>query len=158
MKNNDLLRNELLNYLEKPHTHGTFSHIIKDFPKKLMNEKPAGLPYSFWQMLEHIRISQFDMIDFIRNPNYKELEWPKDYWPGDNEKADTKMWNESVKKYHEDIEALKKIINDPKTDFFIPIPHGTGQTILKEVIQIIDHASYHLGQFLVMRRLAGEWE
>jgi hypothetical protein len=74
MENNDLLRNELLNYLDKPHTHGALNHVIKDFPEKLMNEKPGGLPYSFWQMLEHIRISQFDMIDFIRNPNYKELE------------------------------------------------------------------------------------
>ena len=87
MKNNDLLRNELLNYLEGRHTHASLAEIVKDFPEKLMNEKPAGLPYSFWQMLEHIRISQFDMIDFIRNPNYKELEWPKDYWPADDEKA-----------------------------------------------------------------------
>jgi uncharacterized damage-inducible protein DinB len=157
MKNDDSLRKELLNYLEKPHTHGTFANIVKDFPEKLINEKPAGLPYSFWQMLEHICISQFDMVNFIRNPNYKEMEWPKDYWPDDKEKATIKMWKECSKKYEEDIEALKKIIEDPKTDLFAPIPHGKGQTIFKEALQIIDHASYHLGEFLVMRRLAGAW-
>ncbi len=158
MKNNDLLRNELLNYLEGRHTHAPYAEIVKDFPEKLMNEKPAGLPYSFWQMLEHLRITQFDMVDFIRNPNYKELEWPKDYWPADDEKATRKMWNESVRKFEEDLNALRKIVKDPKTDFFAPIPHGTGQTIMKEVLQIIEHAGYHLGQFLVMRRLAGEWK
>lgn len=157
MKNTGFLRKELLSYIEKAHTHGTFADIVKDFPEKLMNEKPAGLPYSFWQMLEHIRISQFDMIDFLKNPDYKELEWPKDYWPPESEKATAEMWNESVKQYAEDIEKLRKIIEDPETDFFAPIPHGTGQTILKEVLQIIDHASYHLGQLLVMRRLVGEW-
>ena len=158
MNNTEQLRKELLGYLEKPHTHGPLSHIVKDFPERLINEKPAGLPYSFWQMLEHIRISQFDMVDFIRNPNYKEMEWPKDYWPADSEKATMKMWNESVKKYNEDVDALRKIIEDPKTDFFAPIPHGSGQTIFREVIQIVDHASYHLGELLVMRRVAGDWK
>ncbi len=158
MKNDEQLRKELLNYLEHPHTHATFVQIIKDFPVERINEKPVGLPYSFWQLLEHIRVSQWDMVDFLQNRDYKELEWPKDYWPGDSEKADGKMWNECVKKYEQDIETLKKIIEDPKTDLFAKIPHGTGQTIFKEVLQIIDHASYHLGQFIVLRRLAGEWK
>ncbi len=158
MNTDEAVRKELLNYIEKPHTHGTFIQLLKDFPEKLINEKPAGLPYSFWQMLEHIRISQYDMLDFLRNPNYKEMQWPKDYWPGNDQKATMKMWNDCIKKYEDDIEAFKKIIEDPKTDLFALIPHGTGQTIFKEVIQIIDHASYHLGEFLVMRRLAGEWK
>ena len=158
MENNDLLRKELLNYLEGRHTHAPYTEIVKEFPEKLMNVKPGDLPYSFWQMLEHLRRTQFDMIDFIINPNYVEPEWPKDYWPADNEKATRKMWNESVRKFEEDLNVLRKIIEDPKTDFFAPIPHGTGQTILKEFFQIVDHAGYHLGQFLVMRRLAGEWK
>lgn len=158
MKNDDSLRKELLGYFEKPHTHGSLRTYTKDFPEKLINEKPGGLPYSFWQMLEHIRISQFDMVDFIRNPNYKELQWPKDYWPPDSEKADGKMWNESIRKFEEDLEDLRKMIEDPKTDLFAPIPHGTGQTIFKEAIQIIDHASYHIGELLIMRRIAGDWK
>jgi hypothetical protein len=158
MKNDDSLRKELLAYLERPHTHAPFEHIAGGLPEKLINVKPEGLPYSFWQMLEHIRISQFDMIDFMTNPKYKEMDWPKDYWPDDKQKATAKMWKDSVKKCDKDIELLKKIIKDPKTDFFAPIPHGHGQTIFREVIQIIDHASYHLGEFIVMRRLAGAWK
>jgi uncharacterized damage-inducible protein DinB len=158
MNNDQALRKALIDYLEHPHTHAPFMDAVKNFPEKLMNEKPNNLPYSFWQLLEHIRISQFDMIDFMHNPDYKEMEWPKDYWPTDSQKATAKMWNESVKKYEKDIETLKKIIEDPKLDMLAPIPHGQGQTILREVLQIIDHASYHIGEFIVMRRLTGEWK
>lgn len=158
MSNDQTLREALIGYLEHPHTHASFVDAAKNFPEKLMNEKPNGLPYSFWQMLEHIRISQIDMIDFMHNPNYKEMEWPRDYWPADSQKATAKMWNDSVKKYEKDYETLIKILQDPKFDLFAPIPHGQGQTILLEVLQIIDHNSYHLGQFIVMRRLAGEWK
>lgn len=156
MDTENSLRKELLNYLERPHTHGTLTDIVKDFPENLINERPGNLPYSFWQMLEHIRISQFDMVDFIRNPNYKELQWPKDYWPA--EEANPKMWNEAIEKFQNDIDALKKIVEDPKTDLFAPIPHGTGQTIFREVMQIVDHNSYHFGQFIAMRRLAKAWD
>ncbi len=157
MKNTNSLREHLLKYLGHPHTHMAFADAVKNFPERLINEKPAGLPYSFWQLLEHMRISQLDMIDFIQTADYKVLEWPKDYWPGDDQKANAAMWNDSVKKYIDDVETLKKIINDPKTDLLAKIPHGSGQTILKEVLQIIDHESYHMGQLIVMRRLAGEW-
>lgn len=158
MNNDQTLRKALIGYLEHPHTHASFVDAVKNFPEKMMNEKPMGLPYSFWQMLEHIRISQFDMVDFMHNPGYKEMEWPKDYWPADSEKADAKMWNDAVKKYEKDYDALIKILRDPKFDILSTIPHGQGQTILREVLQIIDHNSYHLGQFIVMRRLAGEWK
>lgn len=158
MDKDNLLRNELVNYLEHPHTHGTLPDAVKNFPEKLMNEKPPNIPYSFWQLLEHIRVSQFDMVDFIRNPDYKEMKWPADYWPDDKQKATKKMWDDAVKKYEDDIQALKKIIEDPKTDLFAPIPHGTGQTILREALQIIDHAGYHIGQFIAMRRMVGEWK
>ena len=154
---NENLRKELIQYFERPHTHALFANAVKNFPEKLMNEKPPNLPYNFWQMLEHIRISQWDMIDFIRNPDYKEMKWPADYWPGDNEKATAKMWNDAVKKFDKDLADLKKIIEDPKTDLFAPIPHGNGQSIFREALQIIDHASYHMGQLIVMRRMVGEW-
>ncbi len=158
MDNQKLLIKELSNYLEHPHTHRIFSDIVKDFPEKLMNEKPQNIPYTFWQLLEHIRISQFDMLDFIQNPNYNEIKWPEDYWPDSNEKATRKMWDEAINKYEEDIKSLKKIIEDPEVGFFAPIPHGTGQTIFREMLQIIDHASYHIGQFIVMRRMVNQWK
>ena len=151
------LREHLINYLEKLHTHMLLQDAVKDLPEELINQKPGGLPYSFWDMLEHIRISQIDMIDFIHDPNYKEMEWPKDYWPKPGGKATKKMWDESLKQCEKDLDILKKIINDPKIDLFAPIAHGSGQTIFREVLQIVDHAGYHIGQIIVMRRLADNW-
>jgi hypothetical protein len=158
MNSDKLLRTELSNYVESPHTHMPFIKAIKDIPEKLINERPENIPYSFWQLLEHIRIAQHDMVDFMQNPDYKELAWPKEYWPSPDSKATMKMWNDSVSSYMKDIKDLKKIIENPKIDLLAPIPHGTGQTILREVLQIIDHNSYHMGQFIIMRRLFKEFE
>jgi uncharacterized damage-inducible protein DinB len=152
------LRAALMDYLNNPHTHGTLLDAVADFPEKLINEKPPGTPYSFWDQLEHIRIAQWDMLDFMVNSGYKEMEWPKDYWPKTGEKATKKMWDESVKSFQDDEKALKKLVNDPSSDFFSKIPHGSGQTIFREIMQIIDHNSYHIGQFILMRKLAGEWK
>ncbi len=157
MDSDKALREHLINYLEKLHTHMLLPDAVKDLPEELINQKPGGLPYSFWDMLEHIRISQIDMIDFIHNANYKELEWPKEYWPEPGVKATKKMWDQSLKQCEEDLDILKKIVNDPKTDLFAPIAHGSGQTIFREVLQVVDHAGYHIGQLIVMRRLANNW-
>lgn len=150
------LRQELVKYLEHGHTHTPLSEAVRDFPAELLNKRVKGLPYSAWQLLEHIRISQHDMIDFIKNPSYKELEWPKDYWPiGQGTKQN---WNKSFEEYKKDLEALVKIVKNHKNDLFSPIPWGNGQTIMKEVLQIIDHASNHAGQLILMRRLFGIWK
>jgi len=156
MKTELILRDALINYLNNPHTHASLIEAVKNLPEKYYNEKPAGLAYSFWDQLEHIRISQWDMLDFMLNPNYKEMSWPKDYWPV--EKATKQKWDESLRKFEEDYENLKTIIQDSTTDFFKKIPHGSGQTIFREVLQIIDHNSYHIGQFVMMRKLIGEWK
>lgn len=158
MNTDKLLREAITNYLENPHTHKTLEEIVKDFPEKLINTVPDGVPYSFWQMLEHIRVSQFDMVDFIQNPNYKEMKWPEDYWPGKNEMATKQIWDNAVKQYSEDLKTLQKIVNDPESDLFAPIKHGNGQTIFREILQIIDHASYHIGEFVVMARIAKAWD
>lgn len=149
------LKKELLDYLERPHTHKSLLQVLEDFPLKLINEKPAGVPYTFWGLFEHIRIATWDMIDFMQNPGYKEIAWPDDYWPKPEEKATEKMWNESVSKYKKDIEMLDNILKDPSSELFARIPHGKGQTILREVLQIIDHESYHIGQFVLMLRILG---
>ena len=152
------LREHLLDYLNNPHTHGSLLDAARDFPQQFINVKPEGLPYSFWGMLEHIRISQFDMIDFMQNSNYKELKWPKDYWPDPSVKATKKMWDESISMFEKDLETLKKIIENPVVDLFAVIPHGSGQTMFREVMQIIDHNSYHIGQLIVMRRIINQWK
>lgn len=154
---NKLLRDALVDYLNNPHTHASFTEAAKNFPEKYYNEKPKGLPYSFWDMLEHIRISQWDMLDFMTNPNYKEIAWPKDFWPESTQKADKAMWNGSIAKFEEDYNNLTRRVSEDSFDFFAKIPYGSGQTIFREVLQIIDHNSYHIGQFVMMRKLAGIW-
>ncbi len=152
------LKNAVLDFLNNPHTHGSLADAASSLPEKYYNVYPGGLPYSFWGMLEHIRISQWDMIDFMVNPDYKEMEWPREYWPKEGEQADKKMWTESLEKYRQDEERLKKIIEEGKIDLLAKIPHGTGQTGFREILQVIDHNSYHIGQFIVMRRMIGEWK
>ena len=152
------IRAALADYLNNPHTHASLIDAAKNLPEKYYNNKPAGLAYSFWDQLEHIRICQWDMLDFMVNPNYKEIQWPKDYWPKAGDKATKKMWDESIAKFKKDGETLKKIAKDASLDLFARIPHGSGQTIFREVLQIIDHNSYHIGQFIMMRKLIGEWK
>jgi uncharacterized damage-inducible protein DinB len=152
------LQKQIVDFLENQNTHRTLQDAAGDLPEELMNIQPEKIPYTFWQLLEHIRISQYDMIDFIRNPNYKEMEWPKEYWPDKNQKATKKLWDESIKQYEDDLEALKKIVKDNEPDILVAIPHGQGQTTLREIMQIIDHASYHIGEFILMRRICNAWK
>ena len=152
------VRKELTEYLENERTHIDFAKAMRDLPEKLINKKPKGLPYTFWGLLEHVRIAQHDMIEFIQTAECEKLDWPKDYWPSPKTKATKAMWKQSLAAIATDIEALKDIIQDPATDLFAPIPWGHGQTIFREAIQIIDHASHHLGQLILMRRLEGNWK
>lgn len=156
MNTGKILREALINYLDNPHTHASVLDALKDFPEKFINEKPAGLEYSFWDMFEHIRICQWDMLDFMTNPGYREMQWPKEYWP--SEKGSKKLWDESVKKFIEDEKKLRDIIQDESFDLMAKIPHGSGQTGFREALQIIDHNSYHTGQFVMMRKMIGEWK
>lgn len=158
MDSDKLLRKELTGYLQKQHTHMSLTDALKDLPEKLINECPPGVPYTFWGMLEHIRISQFDMIDFIQNKNYKEIAWPKDYWPPKEQKVTKAMWDKSIDKFNADLKILEDIINNTENDLHAPIKHGRGQTILREVLQIIDHNSFHIGEIIIMRRNLGEWK
>lgn len=155
---NEELRKELVDYLTKGKVRASFLEATADMPEAAMNKKMDGFLHTPWMILEHIRISQFDMVDFIRNANYKELEWPKDYWPPETQLATATLWQESVEKCQRDLEALKEIIQNPSSDLFAKIPWGTGQTIMREVLQIVDHASYHIGQLVVLRKALGVWK
>ena len=157
MDTNQSLRKELIEYLENERTHIDFSKAMRDLPEKLINKKPKGLPYTFWGLLEHTRIAQHDMIEFIQTAEHEKLDWPKDYWPSPKSKATKLMWKQSLAAVAKDLEMLKRVINDPAVDLFAPIPWGQGQTVFREIIQIIDHASHHLGQLVLMRRLEGAW-
>ncbi len=150
------LKQQLLNYLEGEHAHKSLDGAVKGFPTGLMNTRHDGVPYTFWQLLEHIRITQNDVIEFIQNPKYKEKEWPKDYWP--KKDGDLKQWKLSIINYKKDLQELKKIVKNPKTDLLAKIPHGQGQTLLREAMLIVDHNAYHIGEFILMRRTLNIWE
>lgn len=157
MDANQKLKKSLAYYLEHPHTHASFEDAVRSFPLGFINKKPKGVPYSFWQLLEHIRLTQRDIIDFLESADYKEPEWPGDYWPAPGAKATERMWNKTIGEFKKDFRALKKMIKTPKKDLLAPIP-ATGGQIFRGAMQIIDHTSYHLGEFVLMRRAMGIWK
>jgi uncharacterized damage-inducible protein DinB len=150
------LRDQLARFLDWKEAHAGFDKAVDGLPPELRGKTPAGLPHSPWQILEHLRIAQHDILDFTINPAYEEKKWPDDYWPAAEPPTPT-AWDESVAAYRRDREALKTLVRDPKTDLYAKIPHGTGQTCLREVLLVADHASYHVGQLVLVRRLLGNW-
>ena len=158
MDSDQLLRKHLLELLDGGYAHASFDQVIEGFPARLRGEIPQGLAHSAWMLLEHMRIAQWDILDFSRNPNYKALKWPADYWPKNPVPADALAWEKSIERFHNDLEAMKKIVSDPKTDLFAKILWGEGQTIAREAMLIADHNSHHLGQLIDLRRLLGAWK
>jgi hypothetical protein len=152
------LRKHLIELLDGAQAHATFDNVMDDFPVKQRGETPKGLPHSAWILLEHMRIAQSDILDFSRNPKYKPLKWPADYWPQSAAPSNAAAWEKSVKSFHDDLEAMKKLVGDPKTDLCAKIPWGEGQTVLREAMLLADHNSHHLGQIIDVRRLLGVWK
>lgn len=151
------LRELLARALGWDEAHATFESAVADLPVALRGIAPAGLPYSPWQLVEHLRISQHDILDFCRNPNYREMSWPGDYWPTSPAPPSSAAWDASVRMFGEDRAALQELAQDPSVDLDTKIPHGTGQTCLRELLLAADHAAYHVGELIVVRRLLGAW-
>ncbi|HKW17328.1 MAG TPA: DinB family protein [Terriglobales bacterium] len=158
MNTDQSLRKHLLELLDANYAHASFDEVIKDFPARHRGEIPNGLSHSAWMLLEHMRIAQWDILDFSRNAAYKALRWPADYWPKNAAPADALAWEKSIERFRNDLDAMKKLVSDPKTDLFAKIPWGEGQTILREAMLVADHNSHHLGQLIDLRRLLGIWK
>jgi hypothetical protein len=157
------LRDELVKLLGGGSAHADFEQAVAEFPAKLRGVKPDGLkggeaPHSAWELLEHLRIAQRDMLEFSRNPLHQSPEWPSGYWPGASEPPSASAWDESVAAFRADLEAMRKLAGDPKSDLFAPFPHGDGQTLLREALQLADHNAYHIGELIFLRRLLGAWK
>ena len=120
--------------------------------------RPAGLPHSAWELLEHARIAQWDILEFSRNAKHKSPEWPSGYWPASAAPANQKEWDDSAARFLKDTKAMARLVANPKTDLFKKISHGSGQTILRQLLLLADHNAYHLGQFVLVRRAVGAWE
>lgn len=151
------LRMQLVDVLAWRSAHVTFDDAIEDFPPDLRGVVPKGLPHSAWHLLEHLRIAQRDILDFCRDPDYTAPAWPDDYWPGEATPPGEAAWNASVAAFRADLEAMQDLVADESTDLFAPLPHGDGQTILREAVLLADHNAYHVGQLVDVRRLVGCW-
>ncbi|MGH7508502.1 MAG: DinB family protein [Gemmatimonadales bacterium] len=151
------LREHLARLLSWEDAHVTFDAAVAGLPAALRGRTPAGLPYSPWQLLEHLRITQGDILDFCRNPAYAELSWPDEYWPPSAAPSSPAAWDASVRQFQRDRTALQQLARDPEIDLETPIPHGTGQTYLRELLLVADHTAYHVGELIVVRRLLGAW-
>jgi len=152
------LRQHLLDLLRGGNAHLNIEEALAGLPPNLRGERPAGLPYSPWRLLEHMRLAQWDILEFSRNPKHVSPEFPAGYWPETDAPPDDKAWQQSIRQFRDDLKAMQALIEDPAADLFAPIPHGEGQTLLREVLLLADHNSYHLGQFVTVRRLLGAWE
>jgi len=152
------LREHLLELLAGGHAHAKFQDVIKDLPPDLRGQKPANFPHSPWMLLEHLRIAQWDILEFSRNKKHASPKWPEGYWPKTEAPPTPDAWTKSVDQFQADLKAMEDLINNPKTDLFAKIPWGDGQTILREALLIADHNSHHLGQLIDVRRLLGAWK
>jgi hypothetical protein len=157
MDKDTVLRQHVLNLLRGGQASMTFEDAVADFPMDRMNDRPPNVPYTPWHLLEHLRITQWDILDFVRNPNYTEMKWPDAYWPAPDATADAAAWNETLRAFRADFAAVCALVADPATDLYATIPHGDGQTILREALLVADHNAYHTGEFAILRQVMGTW-
>ncbi len=141
--------------LEGRQAHIDFEAAVEGIPLEYCGRKVENLPYTIWQLVEHIRIAQKDILEFSINPEYQAPSWPEDYWPEQQEPADSAQWENALKEIKADRKAFISLLEDPESDLYKPFPQGSGQNLLREALLILDHNSYHTGQIIVMRRLSG---
>jgi len=151
------LRQHLLHLLKGGGAHVKFDEILSGIPAKLRGQKPAGMPHSPWMLLEHMRLAQWDILEFSRSPQHVSPDFPAGYWPRTEAPPSSAAWNKSVRNFRKDLKAMQALVANPRTDLFARIPWGDGQTILREALLVADHNAYHLGQLVDVRRLLGAW-
>jgi hypothetical protein len=151
--NDQALRDQLISLLDGGNAHVSFDEFVKDFPVEKCGDRIENLPYTAWQVLEHMRIAQWDILEFSRNADHVSPKWPKGYWPENDQVGSPELWSETVDKFQNDLETFEDLLRDEATDLFARIPHGTGQTILREALVLADHNSNHLGVLVAMSRI-----
>jgi len=150
------LREHVLELLTGGHAHATFDKAVAGLPAELRNRAPKGLPHTPWRLLEHLRLAQWDILQFSVDPTHVSPSWPDGYWP--TQDATEASWRKSVRQFKEDLEAMKALVANPDADLFARIPWGNGQTLLREALLAADHNAYHVGELVVVRRLLGAWK
>jgi hypothetical protein len=152
------VREQLVSLLRGGNAHLDFDSAMKGLPAKLRGTRPKGSPHSPWEILEHMRIAQWDILEFSRDANHKSPKWPEGYWPESPAPPSAAAWSRSVRQFRENLDEMCALVENPRTDLLARIPHGEGQTILREALLVAGHNAYHLGQFVLIRRLLGAWK
>ncbi len=158
MSNDKPLRDQLVALLKGGQAHAGFDATVADLAPEHRGARPPGAPHSAWQLLEHLRIAQWDILEFSRDPQHVSPKWPEGYWPNDPAPPGKKSWDESLAAFSRDNQALQDLVTDPKNDLHAAFPWGDGQTLLRETLLAADHNAYHLGQLILVRRLLGAWK
>jgi len=149
----DKLREHLRYLLRGGGAHLSFDDFVDDFPADLCSRQIKELPYTAWQVLEHMRLAQWDILEFSRDANHVSPEFPKGYWPEKNELGTPQRWQETIERFRQDLKEMEELVVNPDTNLYDKIPHGDGQTVLREALLVADHNAYHLGALAVMARL-----
>ena len=157
MPNDTALREHVIKLLEGGQAHATFENAVRGFPVDRVGVRPKGLPYSAWELLEHMRIAQEDILRFSISENHESPKWPEGYWPASPAPEKQSHWARSVKAIRKDLAEFQDVVRDPKQDLYRKFPWGDGQTLLREALLIADHNAYHAGQLVLVRRLLGVW-
>jgi hypothetical protein len=158
MNTDQAVRDHVIALLDGGQAHMSFEDAVANFPEAMINVKPTNVPYTFWHLIEHLRITQWDILDYSRNPNYKEISWPVDYWPERDAKTNMAGWQKTIDQFLADLAEMRAIVADPKTDLYAPIPHGYGgHTILREALLMADHNAYHIGELGILRQVMDAW-
>lgn len=152
----DNLREQVLSTFRGA-TERRFEEAVKDFPADFMNVRPPNVDYTPWQLLEHLRMSQLDILEYVRNPSYTSPPWPGGYWPAGDARADASQWASSVEQFRADRAAFAALAADANADLLAPMPHTPGHTLLREILLDAGHSSYHLGEFGILRQVMQTW-
>lgn len=157
MSSDQVLRQQLLALLRGGNAHMTFDQAVAGFPMEHINTHPPHVPYTPWHLLEHLRIAQWDILEFVRNPGHVSPDWPEGYWPTQDAQATPEQWEETLATFRADLQTMMKIVEDPEMEFFNPLPHAPGYNIFREVLLVADHNAYHVGEFAILRQVMGTW-
>lgn len=158
MEADTVLREQIYQLLQGGNAHMTFDDAVAHFPREHMNTRPPHVSYTPWHLLEHLRITQWDILEFTRDPQHVSPAWPAGYWPARDAQADDATWEHTITLFRADLSALQQIATDPTVDLYAPIPHGNGQTVLRELLLAADHNAYHIGEFAILRQVMQTWD
>jgi hypothetical protein len=158
MNSDKALREQLVYLLGGGGAHAKFDEVVRGIPPTLRGKKARGLPHTAWMLVEHMRMAQWDILEFSRNRSHVSAAWPSGYWPESDRPPSSTAWDRSIRAFRRDLKAMQELVSDPKTDLLAKIPWGDGQTILREALLMADHNAYHSGQLVDLRRALGAWK